>query len=789
QSGGDTTFKGASGKAEQIIASVGSNLLLESLQDTSKYDAKNQSAGIGASICLTGTCTSSISANAGAGQMKSDFKSVTEQTGLWAGDGGFLIDVKSNTTLIGSVIASSDKAVADGLNKLSTGTLVTEDVKNKANYSAYQVSVGGGIGLGGGDKSGGTGLGTTKDNQVAGGASKEASTSLPSSGNVSIKPPMVAAASGSGSSTTGSAISGGTIVIRDEAGQQALTGKTAAETIASLNRDTSDTLNALKPIFDKEKIQAGFDIMAEASRQTGQFLTNRAEEADALERAYKAETNPVLKEQLKAEYQDALKWTVSGEYGRTLSIVMGAASGNVTGSAGEFVQRAAVSYLQALGTAQVKEVADALNSEVARAALQGLVGCAGAAAQRASCTAGASGAAASVVLNNLLDSWSGKTAEGLTAEEKQTHTNIITSLVAGVGAALGGDSRVAALAAQIETENNYLGQIGTDSARSEQVRYDRLMSECQKGIQNSCEQAKEMNAMSEQRDKALTVACFQPGSLPCQIAVKQVMETGNIVLFGNKEGTPVVYPANTPIIQATPDVRGGSFQGTLSNSVAEGLAIDSSGFALGGILVSRAVLQAVVRQAEVSALGGSVLGKVGSAERLATGGTVGSKADSLLPNLNTRVLTETEARALTSENKGLIYVAESPKGNQAAQNFQAGTSGAYTDLATGKLAVPALRYNNPKLDGINFVKFDGIEKAADGSAVLLIDAKTKLAIWNQAAQESVLSTLRRVRTAVEQNPGYKVIYEFPNAKVEAQANKFIRDNDFDKIITTRVRAP
>ena len=145
QSGGDTTFKGASGKAEQIIASVGGNLLLESLQDTSKYDAKNQSAGFGASICLTGTCTSNISANAGQGQMKSDFKSVTEQTGLWAGNGGFLIDVKNNTTLIGSVIASSDKAVADGLNKLSTGTLVTEDVKNKASYSAYQVSVGGGI--------------------------------------------------------------------------------------------------------------------------------------------------------------------------------------------------------------------------------------------------------------------------------------------------------------------------------------------------------------------------------------------------------------------------------------------------------------------------------------------------------------------------------------------------------------------------------------------------------------------------------------------------------------------
>ena len=113
--------------------------------------------------------------------------------------------------------------------------------------------------------------GTTKDNQVAGGASKEAGTSLSSSGNVSMNTPVAMAASGSDSSTTSSAISGGTIVIRDEAGQQALTGKTAAETIASLNRDTSDTLNALKPIFDKEKIEAGFEIVSEASRQTGQF--------------------------------------------------------------------------------------------------------------------------------------------------------------------------------------------------------------------------------------------------------------------------------------------------------------------------------------------------------------------------------------------------------------------------------------------------------------------------------------------------------------------------------------
>ena len=93
-------------------------------------------------MCTPVLRTSSISANASTGKMNSDFKSVMEQTGLWAGDGGFVIDVKNNTKLIGSVIASSDRAVADGLNKLSTGTLVTEDIKNTAHYSDSQVSVG-----------------------------------------------------------------------------------------------------------------------------------------------------------------------------------------------------------------------------------------------------------------------------------------------------------------------------------------------------------------------------------------------------------------------------------------------------------------------------------------------------------------------------------------------------------------------------------------------------------------------------------------------------------------------
>ncbi len=84
----------------------------------------------------------------------------------------------------------------------------------------------------GSDKAGDSGLGTTKDGQVAGGANKEAGSSISTgSGGFGMGTPV--AASGNASSVTQSGISGGTIVIHDAAWQLALTGKTAAETITS----------------------------------------------------------------------------------------------------------------------------------------------------------------------------------------------------------------------------------------------------------------------------------------------------------------------------------------------------------------------------------------------------------------------------------------------------------------------------------------------------------------------------------------------------------------------------
>ncbi|VFR68830.1 Putative large exoprotein involved in heme utilization or adhesion of ShlA/HecA/FhaA family [plant metagenome] len=201
QSGGDTTLRGAVGQADQILASVGGNLLLESQQDTSTYKSKQSSGGVSGSLCYG--CASSVAFNIGRGKMNSDYASVTQQTGLKAGDGGFLIDVVGNTTLIGSVISSSQQAVADGLNHLSTGTLRVEDIRNHAEYSASQVSVGGGFsfGGGGGESAGQGGVGQDKHGNVAAGGNAKPASSVPSDkSGLPMGLPVALSARGSASS-------------------------------------------------------------------------------------------------------------------------------------------------------------------------------------------------------------------------------------------------------------------------------------------------------------------------------------------------------------------------------------------------------------------------------------------------------------------------------------------------------------------------------------------------------------------------------------------------------------
>jgi filamentous hemagglutinin len=142
-SGGDTNLKGTVASANQVTTNVGGNLNIESLQDTSHYDSKQQSLGGSLSVGM-GAMSGSVSASNS--KSNSDFASVTEQSGIKTGDGGFNVNVKGNTDLKGGAITSTQAAVDAGANRFTTGTLSLSDIHNEANYDA--TSVGANIGAG-----------------------------------------------------------------------------------------------------------------------------------------------------------------------------------------------------------------------------------------------------------------------------------------------------------------------------------------------------------------------------------------------------------------------------------------------------------------------------------------------------------------------------------------------------------------------------------------------------------------------------------------------------------------
>lgn len=436
-------------------------------------EVDEQSLGFGISLCIPPFCygmstVSGASGSFGATDIDSDYASVTEQSGIKAGDDGFDIRVGGNTDLIGGVIASSDKAVQDGKNRLVTASLTSRDIKNKAEYDASTVSVGGGYREVGKDQQG----------NAQSGAAQTPGTDLPKNGNdIGATMPIAISASDNASSVTRSGISGGTIVITNDAEQQKRTGQSAEQTVASLNRDVSsdrDTSNALKPIFDEDEIRAGFEIVGAFANEASTLLANKAKEVDlkrqqARDAQAKAlDSNAQLTDterlallnsaqQLNAEAHGiADNWGAGGTYRQITTALVGAASGNISGSNSAFVQGLVVNYVQQKGASYIGElVADGKLTEGSplHAALHGIVACAGAAASSQSCGSGAAGAAASSLLTGLFSEASPNESEA----QREAKRNLIISLVTGLASTSTSlDAATANSVAGAAVDNNWL---------------------------------------------------------------------------------------------------------------------------------------------------------------------------------------------------------------------------------------------------------------------------------------------------------------------------------------------
>ena len=236
ESGRDTALKGSRIEGEKVQADAGGSLSVESEQDRKTYRGNGKSTGISLGYDIPSGKVSGF-ASTGKSHTDSDYESVTNQAGIYAGDKGFDITVEDNTHLKGAVIDSKGDAEK---NTLRTGTLSWEDMENKADY-----------------KAGGMGISY---------APKDSTTPLNARG---LTPQMSPTVKDKAGSTTKAAIAKGTIVITDK--------KNQGQDISTLNRDTENSLNKLKEIFDKSKVEEKQELLGMMEKYGNQAIHAYAE--------------------------------------------------------------------------------------------------------------------------------------------------------------------------------------------------------------------------------------------------------------------------------------------------------------------------------------------------------------------------------------------------------------------------------------------------------------------------------------------------------------------------------
>ncbi|EMD9247083.1 hemagglutinin repeat-containing protein [Cronobacter dublinensis] len=434
--GRDATLQGAELRGESVKADIGRDLLISSQQDKNQYDSKTSSGGVSVSVCVPPICAGNFvqgSANAAGGKVTHDFKSVIEQSGIFAGTGGFDVRVGEHTQLNGAVIASDADATK---NRLDTGTLGWNDIHNKSQTSGNQFAV-----------------------SVSGGMTKDASDKLkPTSSG--LPGTSLASVSDSDSNITHSAVSQGAVIIRDKDKQ--------TQDVAELSRDTAHAHKALENNFDKASIQDKLDIQNQASALGTQALDAWRQSQleagkDKIRAAMQArgELNGLTDAQINDkiaqsdQYKEVDKqYGVGSDFWRNGSAITGLLAGALGGNVKGGMAAGAAPYVAGL----IKSIAN--GSEPARIALHTLASAVLVKAQGGNAAAGAAGgfvAASSSAALSL--AFYNKKPEELSPDEKTVIVNLVAALGAAGGSMAAGNSTgigSGANAARVEVENNSL---------------------------------------------------------------------------------------------------------------------------------------------------------------------------------------------------------------------------------------------------------------------------------------------------------------------------------------------
>ncbi|WP_251005690.1 VENN motif pre-toxin domain-containing protein, partial [Escherichia coli] len=375
-------------------------------------------------------------------KMKSRFDSVAEQTGMFAGDGGFDITVGRHTQLDGAVIAST--ATPDK-NHLDTGTLGFSDLHNEADYKVSHS----GISLSGGGSFGDKFQGNMPGGMISAGGH-----------------------SGHAEGTTQAAVAEGTITIRDRDNQK--------QNLANLSRDPEHANDSISPIFDKEKEQRRLQTVglisdigsqvADIARTQGELNALKAAQdkygpvpADATEeqrQAYLAKLRDTPEYKKEQE-----KYGTGSDMQRGIQAATAALQGLVGGN-----------MAGALAGASAPELANIIghhagidDNTAAKAIAHAILGGVTAALQGNSAAAGAIGAGTGEVIASAIAKslYPGVDPSKLTEDQKQTVSTLATLSAGMAGGIASGDVAGAAAGAgagKNVVENNALSLVARGCA-------------------------------------------------------------------------------------------------------------------------------------------------------------------------------------------------------------------------------------------------------------------------------------------------------------------------------------
>ncbi|SQR12536.1 contact-dependent inhibition effector tRNA nuclease [Escherichia coli] len=501
-SGRDTTLSGAQVSGEKVTADVGNNLTISSLQDSDRYDSRQNSVAAGGSFTF-GSMSGSGYASISQDKIKSNYDSVREQSGIYAGKDGFDVTVGNHTQLNGAVIAST---ATDDKNSLSTGTLGWSDIHNQADYKASHT----GISL-----SGGSGMSASQmvaSNAIAGAAN--ALTGMSGS-------------SGHAEGTTSSAISGRNLIIRDKESQK--------QNIAGLSRDPENANGSIAPIFDREKEQKRLQEAQIISQISGQMsnivMTYGETEAMKAARAkYPGLSDAQLRE--TPEYREVMKGYGTGSTPQmVVQAITGVLGGLNAGNPGQVLAgglNPAVAQLIKQSTGDNREAN--LMAHAVWGALAAQLGGNNAAS-------GAAGAfSGELAARYIIDNYYGGRTDSLSEQERQ-QISMLATIASGIAGGLASNSTSAAgtgaQAGRNSVENNYLSV-------SEKTELE-IAKQTLKNSKDPAEREKaqqKYDALLEKdisSDKAVIAACSngQAASVACAgerlrvIAAKGGYETGN----------------------------------------------------------------------------------------------------------------------------------------------------------------------------------------------------------------------------------------------------------------------